>query len=149
MQRANIYVKQGSAPGIYLYTQSKGIVLPKLLKRALERGRERWGDTASLTRIIFAEMMQKDIMSNIGYGISTQLADNENFIIVVDDQIEKIGFFDEAGNKYLDMTFQKFCAMEDRYMEWPNLLRHRYQDARVGPNPNKPDPYPFAPNPIY
>ncbi len=81
---------------IYLYTHWTGSALPTTLKSALERGRDRWTDPAYLSRIIFCEMLKQSrdpLEATTGFGISTELQDNEHPIIDVDipDQTVTIG----------------------------------------------------------
>lgn len=146
MSNGNIYIKQGANKGIYLYTAKDGKILPKILKNALVRGRERWGDTQALTRVIFAEMIQKDVLSNTGFGISAHLGDNDNFIIAVDDKIEKIGFFTESGAAFKYYTFDQFIALTDAALDWRTVCPGRFADADNNANANlalNRDPYPM------
>lgn len=144
--RGNIYIKNSPSSGVYLHTAKDGQKLPKLLKDALLRGKGRWGDTATLSRVIFGEMIQRDILtSSSAYGISTTLPDNENFILVVDDQKELIGIFDETGHRYKRYTFEEFVTLEDRKLEWVNMLSHHFDDTNTNhTNANRGDPYPLT-----
>jgi len=88
--RGNIVVDDGQNKPVFLYTHWTGTELPQILQRALKRGRGRWGDTAYLTRIIFSEMIQNEVLEETGYGISTTLCDNEHNILLVDDKYKEI-----------------------------------------------------------
>ncbi len=143
MNRANIYLKYPDNKGLYLYTHSKGTVLPKILQRALLRGRERWGDTAAMARIIFSEMTQANVLDKTGYAISPTLMDNEQWILVVDDREEKVGIFGESGACYRQFTLNQFCAMKEADLEWGLMIADRFYDDN-GNNRNRNDPYPFA-----
>jgi hypothetical protein len=68
--RANIVVEQTEG-SVYLYTHWGGSGIRATLAAALDRGRPRWTDPAYLTRIIFSEMIQGDVLGGTGYGIST------------------------------------------------------------------------------
>jgi hypothetical protein len=89
--RANVQVKDGES-NVFLYTHWSGSELPKTLKTALIRGKERWTDGQYLARIIFCEMVRDDIDDMTGYGISSVVGDGGDRIIVVnvDEQTIKI-----------------------------------------------------------
>lgn len=69
---------------VYLYTHWYGSNLKEMLVNALKRGRDRWTDEAYLTRIIFCEMIKDEVLEDTGYGISTEIQDNEHEILEVD-----------------------------------------------------------------
>lgn len=140
--RGNIYVKHSPTSGVYLSTATKGDILPKILQTALVRGRDRWGDTSSLTRIIFEEMTQKSFLGKTGFGISPMLGDNENFILVVDDKNEKIGSFGENGQVFKMFTFAQLLGFTPDQLTWRNLTGYNVHES-FGINNNKPDPYPM------
>lgn len=140
--KGNIYIKHSPTTGVYLYSNQKGDLLPKILQSALIRGRERWGDTPSLTRIIFAEMTQKSLLENTGFGISPILTDNENFLLVVDDKKELVGIFSESGHAYKKFTFNQFLAIGPERLDWRNLSGYNIHEG-FEPNLNKGDPYPM------
>jgi hypothetical protein len=81
--RANVVVK-ADGEQVCLYTHWQGYLLPKALKTALQRGEDRWDDFQYLTRIIFCEMVGEDTKSNTGYGITQQVHDGNNQVIIVD-----------------------------------------------------------------
>ena len=141
MARGNIYVKFGNG-GLYLYTHKEGVRLPKILKRALVRGRSRWGDTQSLTHVIYSEMVQNDVLKSTAFGISTQLGDNDHFILVVDDKAEMVGVFGESGKVYKTYTFQEYVETDDAKLEWNKMTNARIADENPV-NSNTGDPYPF------
>ena len=96
--RANVYVPAPSfadpekSEGVYLYTHWGGGALPYVVQRALRR-RQRWIDTAYLTRIIFSEMVRGVELSENGYGIATYAPDNDRtFCIVVDTDDQRVTF---------------------------------------------------------
>ena len=141
MSKGNIYIKNENG-GIYLYTAKDGSRLPKILKKALIRGRGKWGDTASLTRVIFSEMTQNEPLSLNGYGISTQLTDNEEFILVVDDRKEKVGIFGESGRMYTSLSFESLVDRPDLNLEWNRIVGSIFSDDYGTPNPANPYPMP-------
>jgi hypothetical protein len=71
--------------GMYMYSHWGGAVIPSVVEAALRRGRERWGDSQYLARIVFCELIKDDLMETTGYGLSTRIGDNEHAIVRVDD----------------------------------------------------------------
>lgn len=143
MSSGNIYVKFGNNKGFYLHTKLGGPSLPKTLKAALLRGKARWGDTATLAGIIFSELSQKEFLKGSGFSMSPDLVDNDNFILVVDDQIQKIGVFGETGRLMSTFTYSDFIQKSDADLEWSKLVRYSFMDY-CGENANRGDPYPFT-----
>lgn len=111
--RRNIIITDGSGgPNVALYTHWAGTELPKVLARALERGRSRWGDTPYLTRIIFSDMISEnhDVLETTGFGISatddltSSVEPSERDIIVNDGALTvTIG-----GVEY---TYKDYCGL--------------------------------------
>lgn len=81
--RANIHIVEEDGGDLYFYTHWDGFVLPTILARALDRGRGRWSDESYLARIIFSEMVKRDVEGETGYGISTYRTDYEYDDLVV------------------------------------------------------------------
>lgn len=82
--RANVVIKENNSQ-VWLYTHWGGHGLFQDVQKALARGMERWGDPASLARIVFSEMVPaKDRLGLTGFGISDSIGDNEHPIIVLD-----------------------------------------------------------------
>jgi len=104
--RANIKVT--GCGDVYLYTHWNGYELPKILKQALIRGRDRWDDPQYLARIIFCEMVRGYEMENSGYGISGECGDGEDRIITVNSE-----------NKTVEWPFGHFESMEN-YIKIPD-----------------------------
>lgn len=69
---------------IFFYTHWGGTELPITVAAALDRGRGRWGDEAYLARIIFSEMIQRDVLAETGYGIAPYRPDEEHPDVVID-----------------------------------------------------------------
>jgi hypothetical protein len=126
--RANIYVKNGDT-GVYLYTNSLGHKLPKILQKALLRGKSKWGNTNVLTRVIFSEMIQNDVLGNDGFSISTQISDNDHLILAVNDQKEIVGICGESGRCYKRWNFEKYLNIEESRMTWEVISGNsRFED---------------------
>lgn len=90
--RANVCVITPRHDPIFLYCHWGGTYLPHTVADALRRGADRWDDYPYLARIIFSEMIKDDVMETTGYGISTEILDNEYPIVVVDSADNSIGF---------------------------------------------------------
>lgn len=104
--RVNIVVK-GSNEQIVLYIHWNGIGFLIVLQDALNRGEDRWDDFQYLTRIIFSEMIQDDILENTGYGITTTVWDGEDSIITVDVDNQTVTLYNETHSfiEYCELTF--------------------------------------------
>ena len=105
--RGNIVMGEKDGGEIYLYTHSWGEFLPKILQRALIRGKDRWDDESYLTRIIFSEMIKDRILENIGYGISTYETDNNHANIKVNSSSQTVS----CGNDIY--SFQEYITLEN------------------------------------
>lgn len=93
--RNNVHVVEphSGGPGVYLYTHWEGSMLPGTVARALDRGRDRWTDTAYLTRIIFCEMVKGSEEGTTGYGISTTIQDQDG-----GNQIQEVNVEEQTVN---------------------------------------------------
>ena len=109
-ERGNIAIN-----GVYLYTHWKGHRLKSILKSALMRGKSRWDDPPYLARIIFCEMMDGD-NGLTGYGISTEIEDNNHNAFEVDTDKQavrehKIDYSEmKLGNIVNEWTFEDFIS---------------------------------------
>ncbi len=116
--RANVFVKGGSdiEGGVYLYTHWSGHRLPTTVQNALLR-KQRWGNNTYLARIIFSEMIRKEIDEDTGFGISTHITDNEYPIIVVNCDNLTIGFAqprydsDPVPDEHAKWTFDEYILL--------------------------------------
>lgn len=123
--RANVYIKEDSERGVYLYTHWSGSELAGTVQDALKRGQGRWSDGAYLARIIFCEMVKGNEQELTGFGISTGLCDNEHAIIVVDPETQTIGLAPEptadapipAIDDTAKWTFSQFTALSTTKLE--------------------------------
>jgi hypothetical protein len=104
--RANIKLTGATmGEGIHLYSHWGGSNLPTVLKSALERGRDRWGDPQYLGRIIFSEMIQDSTLDNTGFGLSVDVGDGDDRILTVDMSSQTVTDFDGKRR-----TFEDFCT---------------------------------------
>jgi len=80
--------------GIYLYSHWDSLEdLRMILKSALIRGKERWTDKPYLNRIIFSEMIKKEIMELTGYGISSDSIGDSRIVVNVEKQtVDEVKF---------------------------------------------------------
>jgi hypothetical protein len=92
---------------VYLYTHWGGQELVKDVKAALVRGKDRWDDDEYLARIIFSEMIKKDILGLTNYGIGTQQHDDIWRLIEIDCDNDKILLKDD-GKPVKAGTFEEF-----------------------------------------
>ena len=92
--------------GVWLYTHWDGHRLGEILMSALERGRDRWDDSAYLARIIFSEMVKDDLMGLTGYGISNRKIDGNYPTLYVDCERKEV----REGDKIL--SFEDFIKEE-------------------------------------
>lgn len=67
--RRNVVVVFDDENSVALYSHWGGSDLPETLASALSRGSGRHTDPTYLTRIIFSEMVQGDVLGETGYGI--------------------------------------------------------------------------------
>jgi len=109
--RANIKVT--GAGDVYLYTHWNGEELPQILKQALIRGRDRWGDPSYLARIIFCEMVNGQEKDTTGYGISGECGDGGDRILTVDTDKMTVGF--PSG---LTHQMKTYTDLPDKDLHW-------------------------------
>jgi hypothetical protein len=78
--------------GLYMYSHWAGSTIWKVVRSALERGRERWGDPQYLARIMFCELVRDSVLDDTGYGLGTSIGDNGHAIVRVDDDDSRVSF---------------------------------------------------------
>lgn len=100
--RANVFIS-----GVYLYTHWGGAGLPYVVQDALKK-KWRWDDDAYLARIIFCEMVKKDLEGETGFGISSYMIDNEHPVIELNCENETISFQSNGT-----MPFADYIAMSE------------------------------------
>lgn len=107
----DVKTEDGEKVCIYFYTHHSGSELPQILKDALVRGKDRWDDSPYLSRIIFSEMIKDYVMGTTGYGISTEICDNNHEIIYVDPNHQEV-YIDEDS-----WTFEEFINLDLSVLE--------------------------------
>lgn len=110
---------------VFLYTHWAGTELPETLRTALRAARERWGDSPYLARIVFETMTDHDRGQLTGYGISTQLTDNEYDLLVLHNERVYLlteATYNDTGFATLDKTpslsFDALSDALDDEMTW-------------------------------
>lgn len=80
--RGNISLKYKNGEKIYFYSHWGGDneSLSTIVRDALIRGKDRWGDESYLARIIFSEMIKEEVEKSTGYGIAPYQIDAGGFV---------------------------------------------------------------------
>ena len=81
--RSNIVIQESNGNRIYLYGHWMGEDSINVVAEVLSQ-RERWNDEPYLARMLFEKMIQGNVDSSTGFGISTYMCDNEYPIIVLE-----------------------------------------------------------------
>lgn len=81
---------EGGLRGIYVYAHWHGTELPDLVRAGLELGRDRWGDSQYLTRILIDQIARDGRDKETGFGVGLSLAESEHPIVVVDLHREEV-----------------------------------------------------------
>jgi len=97
--RGTVVMQKQGGSDICFYSHWGASELPQTVASALERGRGRWDDEPYLNRIVFSEMIQDNVMSETGFGISTSIS------------------FDSWRNVYVNHD-TKSVRVDDLDMEW-------------------------------
>lgn len=110
--RGNIVIGTPDNPGIFLYTHWTGTEIPATLQAALKRGRGRWDDDSYLARIVFCEMVgAENFADTTGFGISTNLCDNEHPLLFVDCAAQRV-HIGEAPDRTRGVTARSWSFAE-------------------------------------
>ncbi len=112
---ANILIKSDNDTiCLYLYSHWDCYNLPSVLQSALVRGKDRANDFQYITRVIFTEMTKGNVMGLTGYGITTEVYDNERDIITfnTDNLTITIGEQSFSLNDYIKLTIDGFDLKE-------------------------------------
>ena len=93
---------------IFFYTHWGAHELPQDVANALIRGKNRWDDEEYLARIIFSEMIQNNVLDEMGFGIGTGIhGDLNRPLIIVDIRTKTVNLGDGNGN----ISFVDYCGM--------------------------------------
>ena len=89
-----IYQDEKRTP-IVFYTHWGGTELREDVIEAIASAQDRWKDRAYLARIIFEGIKEAEVPDNLGFGISTEIQDNEHAIVVVDVPAQRVRILNE------------------------------------------------------
>jgi hypothetical protein len=114
--RANVHVA-----GTYLYSHWGGTELPETVRKALFRGESRWQDEAYLARIIFCDMVAGSETELTGYGISADVGDGSDRILVVDTDKQAVGYASwSEGARTEPAQWTPFAEFVKQPASWPD-----------------------------
>jgi hypothetical protein len=94
--RANIRFKQ-SGGSVWLYAHWMGTTLHDTALAALAAGGERWRDESYCTRFIVGQCIKDHIDDCTGFGLSTDLGDNEHPILEIDFPAQMVRLRSQDG----------------------------------------------------
>lgn len=121
-----------AAQAVCFYGHWSGSEMPTSVQHALAK-RWRWDDDSYLTRIIFDEFVGKrNFGEETGFGISTQLGDNEHPVLVVDTTRNWVSLYGPAGHmgtSYKGVTERCGWSFESFIKLTPGQLREAYGDG--------------------
>lgn len=69
--------------GVCLYSHNEAYKIPQIIKDVLSK-KARWYDGNYLARMLFSEMIKDDIAGMSGFGISTEILGDIQFLAIVD-----------------------------------------------------------------
>jgi len=120
--RANVYVRQHNGTSVWLYTHWRGSELPWIVQRTLLR-EQRWNDPPYLARMIFCKMLDGDLESDSGFGISTGPEDNNGYpYIEVDPIKQRVRFIHSDTTVVLeDWSFKEYIYINLPKSKWQRL----------------------------
>lgn len=114
--RSNIAIEDYRGKRVYLYSHWGGQTVISAAVKGLESGRAK--DAPYLARIVFEAMIGTDRGGETGYGISTEVQDNEHEILVLSEDGEA-WFEDEGGSPLTDrVQHQKFLSVVQGQENW-------------------------------
>lgn len=101
---------------VYLYTHWRGSDIQEIARKALAR-KQRWDDPAYLARIVFCELIGGDVEGETGYGISTEICDNEHHLVVLNVNDRKVKIESETGHVLKEISFEGFVQLKSEQKE--------------------------------
>lgn len=129
--RVNIAV-QTDGKRVYFYGHWSGSEAPDKVRNALAK-RARWTDPSYLARIVFCEFVKGHESGEIGFGISSDVGDNEYPIIVVDADAQQVRFEDHdrayicRGAVGKAFSFEEYLQVADGWEAIESA--HRLEDV--------------------
>jgi hypothetical protein len=126
MLKGNVFVSLDDQHGVFFHTAKCGLQIPKIVHQALKRSESKWGNSGAVARVIFNEMTCKDPFGLDGFGIVSEVVDNDCFILSINDRIQKIGIMTEDMKLVNFFTFEKYLQFTLLGLEWKSLCRDSY-----------------------
>jgi hypothetical protein len=127
--RANLAIISEYDDCVVLYAHWAGEQLFDQARIAMDHvfARSRWTDAPYLRRIVFQQILDWAGLSELSWGISTNLCDNEHPILVIDVTSQRVAFrneqhFNERVDSDEGVTFSEFAdgtAMPSWSGIWP------------------------------
>ncbi len=116
--RANCIIDQkwsddNETPAVWLYTHWTGHDLPRTVQKALAR-RVRWDDPSYLARIVFDQMTAGQHGEETGFGITTEMTDNDGYPLLVLYPRKGIVRFEDRNTRepLNEWSFESFLMVE-------------------------------------
>lgn len=133
-ERSNIVVENYNGNRVYLYGHWMGEESIQIVGDVLDRGL-RWDDEGYLTRMLFNRMTQTDPEGELGYGITTYLADSNYPSIVLNCATQMIHLEDGQSKITSDkISFHDYVMVAPRG-DFENLLRGFHSIAGMSKRP--------------
>lgn len=115
--RGNIVVRDRGKKDVYLYTHWSGYRVAHDAQKALKAHPGRWDDAPYLARIAFDRMKGDDVSSEVGFGISTEMQDNEYPIVRLDSEHQRVEFTTEAGIAGQSWSFADYVKLTEEEIQ--------------------------------
>jgi len=112
--RTNTVFRMADGSDVVLYQHWGGHYMMHNLATALDAARSRWNDETYATRIIISNLIGDEWNQEYGYGISTQIMDNEHNIPVIDFSDHTVALY---GYDW-EMNYGK-CLLKDQKFRMP------------------------------
>jgi len=110
----NILIKNNNGMGIFLSTKHKGSLLLQIVQNCLKKNQKIWGQTGVFTHLMYLEMTQGHGDSFKDFSISTEMSENDTWIVGVDDKKQLVGMFFEDGRLLRSWDFKIFLELPSR-----------------------------------
>lgn len=121
--RSNIVIEDYSGGRVYLYSHWSGETAIKSAVHGLGSGR--YNDPSYLARIVFEDLISSDLGQETGFGISTQIEDNEHPVFVISNNSGKetrVWFEDSDKEELTDRVPRpEFLSIIESIDDWAEL----------------------------
>lgn len=115
--RGNIVVRDRGKKDVYLYTHWSGYRVAHDAQDALKAHPDRWNDAPYLARIAFDRMKGDDVTGEGGFGISTELQDNEYPIVRLDSEHKRVEFTTEGDAIGPSWSFADYVKLTEEEIQ--------------------------------